>query len=135
VLTVEISRHGGPEELVLIERPDPMAAGRGSCATGGSGSTTSIEMSLDMLATRGTLVLYDQSAGAGRGASSLSLRWVAASHYLTSQHDREDPARGVTGGVAGHCAAGLRPAGGPAGCPPAWGAVPDSGVVSRYLTS
>jgi len=62
-------------------------------------------MSLDMLATRGTLVLYGQSGGpvapfdpgrlsgltgAGRGAGSLSLRWVAASHYLTSQHDRAE---------------------------------------------
>jgi NADPH2:quinone reductase len=26
VLAVEISRHGGPEELVLVERPDPVAA-------------------------------------------------------------------------------------------------------------
>jgi NADPH2:quinone reductase len=26
--------------------------------------------------------------GAGRGAGSLTLSWVAASHYLTSQHDR-----------------------------------------------
>jgi hypothetical protein len=26
VLAVEFSRHGGPEELVLVERPDPVAA-------------------------------------------------------------------------------------------------------------
>ena len=26
MLAVEISRHGGPEELVLVERPDPVAA-------------------------------------------------------------------------------------------------------------
>ena len=60
-------------------------------------------MSLDMLATRGTLVLYGQSSGpvapfdpgrlsgitgTGRGAGSLTLRWVAASHYLASQQDR-----------------------------------------------
>jgi NADPH:quinone reductase-like Zn-dependent oxidoreductase len=60
-------------------------------------------MSLDMLATRGTLVLYGQSSGpvapfdpgrlsgitgAGRGAGSLTLRWVAAGHYLTSQQER-----------------------------------------------
>jgi hypothetical protein len=25
VLAVEISRHGGPEELMLVERPDPVA--------------------------------------------------------------------------------------------------------------
>jgi NADPH2:quinone reductase len=60
-------------------------------------------MSLDMLATRGTLVLYGQSSGpvapfdpgrlsgitgAGRGAGSLTLRWVAASHYLAGQPER-----------------------------------------------
>ena len=26
MLAVEISRHGGPEELMLVERPDPVAA-------------------------------------------------------------------------------------------------------------
>jgi NADPH2:quinone reductase len=62
-------------------------------------------MSLDMLATRGTLVLYGQSSGpvepfdpgalsgitgAGRGAGSLTLRWAAASHYLPGQQDRAE---------------------------------------------
>jgi NADPH2:quinone reductase len=70
-----------------------------------------------MLATRGTLILYGQSTGpvapfdpgqlsgitgAGRGAGSLTLRWVAASHYLAGQPDR---ARAV-GAVLSEVAAG-----------------------------
>ena len=81
--------------------PSP-AAGARTWLTAAGGRDT-FEMSLDMLATRGTLVLYGQSSGpvapfdpgrlsgitgTGRGAGSLTLSWVAASHYLTSQHDR-----------------------------------------------
>jgi NADPH:quinone reductase len=77
--------------------------GRGADVVYDAGGRDTFEMSLDMLATRGTLVLYGQSSGpvapfdpgrlsgitgAGRGAGSLTLSWVAASHYLTSQHDR-----------------------------------------------
>ena len=72
-------------------------------------------MSLDMLATRGTLVLYGQSSGpvapfdpgrlsgitgAGRGAGSLTLSWVAASHYLASQHDRAAAVSAILGQLA-----------------------------------
>jgi NADPH2:quinone reductase len=75
-------------------------------------------MSLDMLATRGMLVLYGQSSGpvapfdpgrlsgitdAGRGAGSLTLRWVAASHYLASQYDRAAAVSAILGQfTAGH---------------------------------
>jgi NADPH:quinone reductase len=99
------ARHG----VALQEVPDPVAAvlaatgGRGADVVYDADGRDTFEMSLDMLATRGTLVLYGQSSGpvapfdpgrlsgitgAGRGAGSLTLRWVAASHYLTSQQDR-----------------------------------------------
>jgi len=72
-------------------------------------------MSLDMLTTRGTLVLYGQSSGpvapfdpgrlsgitgAGRGAGSLTLRWVAASHYLARQQDRAAAVSAILGELA-----------------------------------
>ena len=99
------ARHG----FALQEVPDPVAAvlsvtgGRGADVVYDASGRDTFEMSLDMLATRGTLVLYGQSSGpvapfdpgrlsgitgAGRGAGSLTLRWVAASHYLTSQAER-----------------------------------------------
>jgi NADPH2:quinone reductase len=99
------ARHGFAQQQV----PDPVAAvlsvtgGRGADVVYDAGGRDTFEMSLDMLATRGTLVLYGQSSGpvapfdpgrlsgitgTGRGAGSLTLSWVAASHYLTSQHDR-----------------------------------------------
>jgi NADPH2:quinone reductase len=80
-----------------------VTGGRGADVVYDAGGRDTFEMSLDMLATRGTLVLYGQSAGPvtpfdpgrlsgitgeGRGAGSLTLRWVAASHYLTSQRER-----------------------------------------------
>ena len=101
------ARHG----FALQQVPDPVAAvlsvtdGRGADVVYDAGGRDTFEMSLDMLATRGTLVLYGQSSGpvapfdpgrlsgitgAGRGAGSLTLRWVAASHYLASQHDRAE---------------------------------------------
>ena len=99
------ARHG----FAMQEVPDPVAAvlsatgGRGADVVYDASGRDTFEMSLDMLATRGTLVLYGQSSGpvalfdpgrlsgitgAGRGAGSLTLRWVAASHYLTSQGER-----------------------------------------------
>jgi NADPH:quinone reductase len=99
------ARHG----VAVDEVPDPVAAvlaatdGRGADVVYDAGGRDTFEMSLDMLATRGTLVLYGQSSGpvaafdpgrlsgitgAGRGAGSLTVRWVAAGHYLTSQEDR-----------------------------------------------
>jgi NADPH2:quinone reductase len=99
------ARHG----FALQQVSDPVApvlsatGGRGADVVYDAGGRDTFEMSLDMLATRGTLVLYGQSSGpvapfdpgrlsgitgAGRGAGSLTLRWVAAGHYLTSQHDR-----------------------------------------------
>jgi NADPH2:quinone reductase len=99
------ARHG----IALDDTPDPVAVvlaisgGRGADVVYDAGGHDSFDTSLDMLATRGTLVLYGQSSGpvapfdpgrlsgitgAGRGAGSLTLRWVAASHYLTSQHER-----------------------------------------------
>ena len=99
------ARHG----FALQQVPDPVSAvlsvtgGRGAGVVFDAGGRDTFETSLDMLATRGTLVLYGQSSGpvapfdpgrlsgitgAGRGAGSLTLRWVAASHYLTSQRER-----------------------------------------------
>ena len=99
------ARHG----FALQEVPDPVAAvlsvtgGRGAHVVYDAGGRDTFEMSLDMLATRGTLVLYGQSSGpvapfdpgrlsgitgTGRSAGSLTLSWVAASHYLTGPHDR-----------------------------------------------
>jgi NADPH2:quinone reductase len=99
------ARHG----FALEQVEDPVAAvlsvtgGRGADVVYDAGGRDTFLMSLDMLATRGTLVLYGQSSGPvepfdpgrlsgitgeGRGAGSLTLRWVAASHYLSGQHDR-----------------------------------------------
>jgi NADPH:quinone reductase len=113
------ARHG----FALRQVPDPVAAvlsvtdGRGADVVYDAGGRDTFEMSLDMLATRGTLVLYGQSGGpvapfdpgrlsgltgAGRGAGSLTLRWVAASHYLASQHDRAE----ATGVIVSQLTAG-----------------------------
>jgi NADPH2:quinone reductase len=99
------ARHG----VALQQVTDPVAAvlsvtgGRGADVVYDAGGRDTFQMCLDMVATRGTLVLYGQSSGpvapfdpgrlsgitgAGRGAGSLTLRWVAASHYLSSQRDR-----------------------------------------------
>jgi len=111
------ARHG----FALEQVGDPVAAvlsvtgGRGADVVYDAGGRDTFEMSLDMLATRGTLVLYGQSSGpvapfdpgrlsgitgAGRGAGSLTLRWVAASHYLASQPDRAAAVDAVLGQVA-----------------------------------
>ena len=99
------ARHG----FALEQAADPVAAvlsvtgGRGAGVVYDAGGRDTFGMSLDMLATRGTLVLYGQSSGPvepfdpgrlsgitgeGRGAGSLTLRWVAASHYLSGEGDR-----------------------------------------------
>jgi len=111
------ARHG----FALEQVPDPVAAvlsvtgGRGADVVYDAGGRDTFEMSLDMLATLGTLVLYGQSSGpvapfdpgrlsgitgAGRGAGSLTLRWVAASHYLAGQADRAAATRAILGQVA-----------------------------------
>lgn len=99
---------GATVALAFDGTPAGVAAVR--AATGGEGAThvfdanggPTFEASLDMLATKGTLVLYGQSGGPvgpfppGRlsgiteegGAGSLGLRWVAASHYLEAAADR-----------------------------------------------
>jgi len=110
------ARHGFAVEQVA----DPVAAvlsvtgGRGADVVYDAGGRDTFEMSLDMLATRGTLVLYGQSSGpvapfdpgrlsgitgAGRGAGSLTLRWVAASHYLAGQPDRAAAVDAILGQV------------------------------------
>jgi NADPH2:quinone reductase len=100
---------GAGHGVALQQVPDPVSAvlsvtgGRGADVVYDAGGRDTFEMSMDMLATRGMLVLYGQSSGpvapfdpgrlsgitgAGRGAGSLTLRWVAASHYLAGQEDR-----------------------------------------------
>jgi NADPH2:quinone reductase len=85
------ARHG----IAVREVPDPAAAvlsvtgGRGADVVCDAGGRDTFEMSLNMLATLGTLVLYGQSSGPvepvdpgrlsgitgeGRGAGSLTLR-------------------------------------------------------------
>jgi NADPH:quinone reductase len=112
---------GARHSFARAEVPDPVAAvlsvtgGRGADVVYDAGGRDTFEMSLDMLATRGTLVLYGQSGGpvdpfdpgrlsgitgAGRGAGSLTLRWVAAGHYLASQQDRAAAVAAVLGQVA-----------------------------------
>src|SRR6266699_232749 len=100
---------GAGHAIALRETPDPVAAVMS--ASGGQGADVvydatgrdTFEASLAMLATRGTLVLYGQSSGPVRpfdpgrlsgitgdsgSAGSLTLRWVAASHYLSGPHER-----------------------------------------------
>ena len=100
---------GAGHAIALRETPDPVAAVMS--ASGGQGADVvydatgrdTFEASLAMLATRGTLVLYGQSSGPVRpfdpgrlsgitgdsgSAGSLTLRWVAASHYLSSPQER-----------------------------------------------
>jgi NADPH2:quinone reductase len=95
---------GARHAIALRDTSDPVAAvmaasgGRGADVVYDATGRDTFEMSLAMLATRGTLVLYGQSSGPVRpfdpgrlsgitspgGAGSLTLRWVAASHYLSS---------------------------------------------------
>jgi NADPH2:quinone reductase len=112
---------GARHAITLQDVPDPAAAvlsltgGRGADVVYDATGRDTFEASLDMLATRGTLVLYGQSSGpvapfdpgrlsgitgAGRGAGSLTLRWVAASHYLTGPEDRARALRAVLDEVA-----------------------------------
>lgn len=99
---------GARHAIPLRDTSDPVAAvmaasgGRGADVVYDANGRDTFEMSLAMLATRGTLVLYGQSSGPVRpfdpgrlsgitgpgGAGSLTLRWVAASHYLTSTQAR-----------------------------------------------
>lgn len=100
---------GATHTIAWQDTPDPVAAvlaitgGRGADVVYDATGRDTFEASLDMLATRGTLVLYGQSigpvapfdpgrlsgiTGAGRGAGSLTLRWAAASHYLTGPDER-----------------------------------------------
>jgi len=106
------ARHG----FALEQVADPVAAvlsvtgGRGADVVYDASGRDTFDTSLDMLATRGTLVLYGQSGGpvdpfdpgrlsgitgAGRGAGSLTLRWAAASHYLASPADRAAATRAI----------------------------------------
>jgi NADPH:quinone reductase len=99
---------GARHAIALRDTSDPVAAvmaasgGRGADIVYDATGRDTFEMSLAMLATRGTLVLYGQSSGPVRpfdpgrlsgitapgGAGSLTLRWVAASHYLSSPQAR-----------------------------------------------
>jgi NADPH2:quinone reductase len=100
---------GAAHAFALAETRDPVAAvldvtdGTGAPLVYDAGGRDSFDASLDMLAPRGTLVLYGQSSGpvepfdpgrlsgitgVGR-AGSLTLRWVSASNdYLRTAADR-----------------------------------------------
>jgi NADPH2:quinone reductase len=106
---------GARHAVALAETPDPVAAvlavtgERGADLVYDAGGQDTFQTSLDMLATRGMLVLYGQSSGpvaafdpgrlsgiTGTGrAGSLSLRWVAAGHYLPTAADRARAAHAV----------------------------------------
>jgi NADPH2:quinone reductase len=100
---------GARHAIAVRDTADPVAAvlaitgGRGAHVVYDATGRDTFEASLAMLATRGTLVLYGQSSGpvapfdpgrlsgitgAGRGAGSLTLRWVSAGHYLTGADER-----------------------------------------------
>jgi NADPH:quinone reductase len=100
---------GARHAIALQDTPDPAAAviaasgGRGADVVYDATGQDTFEMSLAMLATCGTLVLYGQSSGPvhsfdpGRlsgitgssgEAGSLTLRWASASHYLSSPQAR-----------------------------------------------
>jgi NADPH:quinone reductase len=113
------ARHGfaAPGTPGLVDAVLSVTGGRGADVVFDAGGRDTFDDSLLMLATRGTLILYGQSSGpvapfdpgqlsgitgAGRGAGSLTLRWVAAGHYLAGQPDR---ARAV-GAVLSEVAAG-----------------------------
>jgi NADPH2:quinone reductase len=112
---------GARHAIALQDTPDPVAAviaasgGRGADVVYDATGRDTFEASLDMLATLGTLVLYGQSSGpagpfdpgrlsgltgTGRGAGSLTLRWAAASHYLTGPHERARALRAILDEVA-----------------------------------
>jgi len=112
---------GARHAIAMQDAADPVAAvlsltgGRGADVVYDATGRDTFEASLDMLATRGMLVLYGQSSGpvapfdpgrlsgitgTGRGAGSLTLRWVAASHYLTGPEDRARALRVVLDEVA-----------------------------------
>jgi NADPH2:quinone reductase len=112
---------GARHAIALQHTPDLIAAvitasgGQGADVVYDATGRDTFEASLDMLATRGTLVLYGQSSGPvapfdpgrlsgltgiGRGAGSLTLRWAAASHYLTGPHERARALRAILDEVA-----------------------------------
>jgi NADPH2:quinone reductase len=105
----EAAALGASHTIAQQDTPDLAAAvlsvtgGRGADVVYDGTGRDTFDASLDMLATRGTLVLYGQSSGpvapfdpgrlsgitgAGRGAGSLTLRWASAGHYLTGAEDR-----------------------------------------------
>jgi NADPH2:quinone reductase len=112
---------GARHAIAMQDTPDPAAAVL--CLTGGRGADVvydatgrdTFEASMDMLATRGTLVLYGQIQRPGRpvrpgpaighhrhrsrrGLADPAL--VAASHYLTGPEDRARALRAVRDEVA-----------------------------------
>jgi NADPH2:quinone reductase len=111
---------GARHAVALAETPEPATAvlvatgGRGADVVYDAGGRDTFEASLAMLATRGTLVLYGQSSGpvdafdpgrlsgiTGAGlAGSLTLRWVAAGHYLPTRADRARAVHAVLDEVA-----------------------------------
>jgi NADPH2:quinone reductase len=116
----------GAATVVVNSGGDLAAAIRG--ATGGrgadfvfdAGGAATLDVSLKVLGDFGTLVLYGQSSGIGgvldtgrlsgltgqQSAGSLTVKWVAAGHYLRSKGARQQ----AIGAVFGDVAAGvLRP--------------------------
>lgn len=83
--------------------------GRGAAYVYDAGGRVTLEASLDVLGDFGTLVLYGQSSGSGGmldtarlsglsrdgGAGSLTVKWVAASHYLRTRDARGHAVRAV----------------------------------------
>jgi NADPH:quinone reductase len=85
------------------------AGGRGATYAFDAGGQATLEVSLDVLGDFGTLVLYGLSSGTGGmldtarlsglsragDAASLTVKWVAAGHYLRTRDARERATRAV----------------------------------------
>lgn len=88
--------------------------GRGAMYVFDAGGQATLDMSLAALGDFGTLVLYGQSSGTGGmldtarlsglsrpgDAASLTVKWVAAGHYLRTRDARERATRAVFGDLA-----------------------------------
>jgi NADPH2:quinone reductase len=113
---------GADHAIPLATHPDPLAAvqeltrGRGVDVVYDATGRDTFELSLAMLATRGTLVMYGAitgppppfhldrlsgiTAGASRSTGSLTVRWASAGHYLSEATARARATHAVLAAVS-----------------------------------